>query len=247
MDNTLHRQFISTDISASLQERVLASVDTADFLAELAQHAAHTLSGEGLDVYCSVTLLQEKNRTASAGSGKQALYMDEAQYKCGDGPCLHSARTHELVSVPDVDAEGRWRMYLDIVQDTGIKSILAAPFDLDGNATGALNFYATEPHAFDGSASVVALYTQQASLALRLAIRMGELAELKDHLTAAMESRTAIDIAIGILMAQNRCDQEEAFGILRRASSNRNIKIRVLATEIAKSISGKPVQTHFKP
>jgi hypothetical protein len=247
MDQTFSESLEVGRIAAALQERVLASEDVADFLAELARHAADTLAGPGSEVYCSVTLLQDKNRTRSAGNGEQALYMDETQYKCGEGPCLHSARARLLVDVPDVDSEPRWRPYLDLVRDTGVKAILAVPFDLEGNATGALNLYATRAHAFDNNAPLVALYAEQASLSLRLAIRMGELAEMKEHLSAAMESRTAIDIAIGILMAENRCDQERAFSILRRASSNRNIKIRDLAAEIAASIAGKPVHTYFKP
>lgn len=247
MDQTFNESLEVGQIAAALQERILASGDVGDFLAELARHAADTLAGPGREVYCSVTLLQDKNRTRSAGNGEQALYMDETQYRCGEGPCLHSARTRLVVDVPDADNEPRWRPYLELVRDTGVKAILVTPFELEGNATGALNLYATRAHAFDNSAPLVALYAEQASLSLRLAIRMGELAEMKEHLSAAMESRTAIDIAIGILMAENRCDQGRAFSILRRASSNRNIKIRDLAAEIAASIAGKPVHTYFKP
>ncbi|GER22987.1 RNA-binding protein [Zafaria cholistanensis] len=247
MDQTFNWLLEASRIAAALQERILASEDVADFLAELARHAADTLSGAGSEVYCSVTLLRDKNRISSAGSGEQSLYMDETQYKCGGGPCLYAAQTHVLIDVPEVDKEPRWRSYLDLVRDTGVKAILGVPFNLEGNATGALNLYATRAHAFDNSAPLIALYAEQASLSLRLALRMGELAEMKEHLAAAMESRTAIDIAIGILMAENRCDQEQAFSILRRASSNRNAKIRDLAAEIAGSVAGKPVQTYFKP
>jgi AmiR/NasT family two-component response regulator len=54
----------------------------------------------------------------------------------------------------------------------------------------------------------------------------------------AMESRSVIDQAIGIVMAQNRCDAATAFGLLRTASQNRNVKLRVVASDIVDSLTG---------
>jgi AmiR/NasT family two-component response regulator len=60
-----------------------------------------------------------------------------------------------------------------------------------------------------------------------------------------MHSRTAINLACGVLMAQNRCSQAEAMEILTKVSSNRNRKLRDVATELIEQISGKSIQTHF--
>jgi AmiR/NasT family two-component response regulator len=61
-------------------------------------------------------------------------------------------------------------------------------------------------------------------------------------------SRAVIDHAVGILMAQQRCDEDTAFDILRRASQNRNIKLRELATEIVATVSGNaPERDTFQP
>lgn len=62
-----------------------------------------------------------------------------------------------------------------------------------------------------------------------------------------MESRTAIDTAIGIIMAQNQCDQDDAFTILKSASSYRNTKLRVLAEEIVASVGRAKPTTTFEP
>jgi AmiR/NasT family two-component response regulator len=85
-----------------------------------------------------------------------------------------------------------------------------------------------------------------ASKALRLAVRISQLAEAKAHLIAAMESRTTIDLATGAIMAQNRCSQETAIRILRIASKTRNVKLRDIAASVVASISHDPrVRTHF--
>lgn len=61
-----------------------------------------------------------------------------------------------------------------------------------------------------------------------------------EQLEAALTSRTVIDQAIGIIMAQNRCGPEDAFDTLRTASQNRNVKLRDLATRIVTAVSRQP-------
>lgn len=91
-------------------------------------------------------------------------------------------------------------------------------------------------------------YAYHASKALRLAVRISQLAEAKSNLAAALESRTTIDLATGAIMAQNRCSQETAVRILKIASSTRNAKLRDVAASVIASVADDPqVRTHFEP
>ena len=65
------------------------------------------------------------------------------------------------------------------------------------------------------------------------------------NLQAALESRTVVDIAVGIIMAQNGCSQESAVEILRSVSNTRNIKIRSVAAGVVAAVSDR-VRTHFE-
>jgi GAF domain-containing protein len=236
-----------TEIAAVLQDLVLASADVDEFLHQLAVHAAQTLTNGGMTVHCGATLLRDKQMATVASSDEHALELDELQYDHGDGPCLSAARTHTLVSVPDTAREARWRPYLDAIAPRGVGSILGVPLDLGDHASGALNFYASAPGAFAGEALADATgYARQATASLLLAVRIGRLADSRDHLRTAMASRTGIDLATGILMAQNRCGQQEAFEMLRAASSHRNIKIRDLAEQIVRSLGGGPPTAYFQ-
>jgi len=67
---------------------------------------------------------------------------------------------------------------------------------------------------------------------IRLAIRLEAAQSLNRDLLEALQSRTPINLATGILMAQSRCSQSEAFGLLTRVSNSRNVKLRVVAQEI---------------
>ena len=81
---------------------------------------------------------------------------------------------------------------------------------------------------------------------MRLAVRISAAEDLSEDLKSAMQSRTAIDHAVGVIMGQNRCSQEEAMRILTSVSSHRNQKLRDVATEMLENISGgAAVQTHF--
>ena len=54
-----------------------------------------------------------------------------------------------------------------------------------------------------------------------------------------------VDLAVGIIMGQNRCSQHEAFTILRTASGRSNMKLRDLAAQLVASVGEPAPQTHF--
>ncbi|GAB3555819.1 hypothetical protein GCM10027404_33270 [Arthrobacter tumbae] len=160
---------------------------------------------------------------------------------------MSAAREQATVDIPDVEREARWPEYMDAISGHGMRSILAVPFDLAGDAKAALNLYSDAPNKFGNEAMERArAYAGEASRSLRLAVRIAHHSEHAEDLATAMESRTAIDIAIGIIMCQSRCSQTDAFEYLKKASSHRNVKLRDLAGQIvASSNANSQPATHF--
>lgn len=230
-----------------LQDLVLDSSDVEDFLHELAVIAASELASPGQEVYCGVTLIRRKRAATIASSGSHARTMDELQYAYNDGPCLAAIRASETNHVPDLRQDDRWPQYAAAVLDEGIGSILAVPFLGEGDAKAGLNLYSTVVHGFSGEDIARAeAFALQANTSLRLALRIAQLTEARNDLSTAMKSRTTIDLAAGIIMAQNRCSQATAMAILKNASSGRNAKLRdVAATVVASVTSDTRVTTHF--
>jgi AmiR/NasT family two-component response regulator len=74
--------------------------------------------------------------------------------------------------------------------------------------------------------------------AILVVSRYSQARDLAAHLEHALQSRAVIDHAIGVIMAESRCDASQAFAALRRASNNRSMKLRELATEIVTRIRG---------
>ncbi|MFJ5861148.1 ANTAR domain-containing protein [Pseudarthrobacter sp. NPDC092439] len=234
-----------TDLT--LQGMVLANPDIRSFLTELAVLASGRLSSPGNPVHSGVTVLRRKRPEAVAASDATARALDELQNGFGDGPCLTALRTRSTVMTPDLAAEDRWSDYVRAALRNGVASILAVPLDLAGEADAVLNIYAQTRHSFPSdSIATVEAFAEQAAGALRLSLRISQLSEAREDLTAALQSRTMIDTALGVIMAENRCSRDTAFSILTRASSARNIKVRDLAATVIASVSGEEkIDTHF--
>lgn len=190
-----------------LQELVLKTGDVKEMLDELAEFSALTLADPAA-AFCSITLIQRKKPVTVASTIVNALRLDETQYSAGEGPCLTAIREQAIIHVPDLNCERRWPDYTAAALGEGVESSLSIPLLLEGEAEAGLNMYSTRSHGFTGEdIDMVEAYAYYASKALRLAVRISQLAEAKTNLAAALESRTTIDLATGAIMAENRCSQ----------------------------------------
>ncbi|MEV7575222.1 GAF and ANTAR domain-containing protein [Pseudarthrobacter sp. NPDC089323] len=231
-----------------IQNLILESADFEDFLNELARFSAHQVAGDGDDALCGITLLRDRKAATIGWSSDSAREVDEIQYSLSQGPCLTAAEEEREVHVPDLLKENRWGPdYANAVASHGLRSVLSLPFNLQGEAKAALNLYSDVPHKFDEKAAAKARgYTREISQALRLAVRFSLHTDSAANLRATLESRTIIDIAVGIVMAQNRCSQQAAVQILTEASSNSNTKLRDIARSLVDSVGGSGTRTHYQ-
>jgi GAF domain-containing protein len=215
--------------AGALQELLLRTDTLEDFLQELAVRAAHeTQHG------CGITVRSDRGEPfTAAGSDAVTRELDELQYAEGAGPCLEALTTVVPVFVTDMALESRWGDYPRHAVAVGARSSMSYPLINDDHAIGALNLYAFEPSAPGGAMQArAAQIAEHAAGALALALRMAERGEVIDNLRLALTSRSIIDQAIGILMAQQRCDSRAAFDLLRKASQGRNTKLRDVAALI---------------
>ena len=136
---------------------------------------------------------------------------------------------------------------MDEVRSHGLHSALAVPLTVNATATAAMNLYTHEVGAFtDEDVETARQYAQMASTVVAIALRIADHAENAEDRRIAMESRTAIDVAAGIIMGQNRCSQDEAMTILKSASNHRNTKLHTLAKQIIASVGHGPTSTNFE-
>ena len=223
-----------------LQKLLLQSPDVAEFMNHVATLAsAITVPASS----AGITMKRDGEVSTVAATSSLASQADEIQYGRGQGPCLHSLRTGEVVHVPDLAADERWNDYRIHALTQGVRSSLSLPLFIGEQSVGALNIYTDVVHEFiPDEIERVRAFADQASFALTLVMRHSEQVILEDQLRNAIESRAVIDQALGIVMGQQRCTATEAFDVLRKASQARNVKLNVVAAELITSITGRPPQ-----
>jgi GAF domain-containing protein len=231
-----------------LQDLIISSESVAEFLGHLSSLAAATLSREsGSTVEVGVTLKRRRRTDTVAGSSPHAVKLDRIEQQLGDGPCIEALRVKSTILLGDVRSDPRWPAYQAELEKIGCYSTLGVPLEIGEDSSAALNFFTGHTNVFtDAVVREAEDFADIAGRALRLAVRLGSAQNLADDLKAAMQSRTSIDLACGVIMGQNRCSQEEGMAILAKVSSHRNQKLRVVAEEMLANISGAPVSTHFE-
>ena len=224
---------------AGMQDALLNTENVEQFLHELAVLSTRVV-GDGL--CCGMTLRQHgRGPVTAACTDPLASKADDIQYRAGDGPCLHAMRSGERVCIDDMTRHHRWPRFSGQAVSLGIRSSLSLPMIADGVPVGVLNWYARRPNAF-GPAEIrhAEEFGGHASGALALALRMASCVDLNHQLRSSITSRAVIDQALGVIMATERCAQDEAFALLRTVSQNTNVKLRELATTIVTRVSGRP-------
>jgi GAF domain-containing protein len=187
----------------------------------------------------SITLVRDDRGFTAAHDGQLALDADELQYQRGYGPCLDAGRTGLSMFVRDMRTESRWPDYAAAVVPKGVVSSLSVPLPFQGATIGALNTYATKVDAFDADSL---RHGEEVASFIAVAVANAESyaasAELAHQMQEAMASRSVIDMAKGMLIAQNRCTPDEAFTILSRASQRSNRKLRDIAAAMVEGNGG---------
>jgi GAF domain-containing protein len=168
----------------------------------------------------------------------RTLEVDARQYAAGDGPCLHAARSGEIVLV-DVDhCEQRWPGFAADAAREGIHSFLAAPLRTADITLGALNLYGRAPAAFDAlDADVLDVLTTATARAIGDYARFKSASEVSIALREAIEHRAPIEQAKGMLMALHRIDADAAFALMRSQSQTSHRKLRDIAHDIIDTLT----------
>jgi GAF domain-containing protein len=211
------------------------SVETT--LARVARLAARTI--DDCDA-AGVTLVTPRGYITAANTDERTLAVDRGQYDRGDGPCLTAIAERQVLRFNVEEAEERWPSFVADARANDIRSFLAAPLMLHGEAIGALNLYSAKPSGFSALDDVlIALFTGQASVAVGNAKVYRDAVQLTEQLREAITSRAVIEQAKGVLMARDGLDADAAFERLRFDSQHRNVKLRQIAEEIVASTQGR--------
>lgn len=182
----------------------------------------------------------------AAAHGLSAAFVP-AQLNGFGGPVPAAGRTGEPVVSADVYADDRWpsltlsgllEHHPALAADwPRVRGVAALPSTWDADGTLVLSAALDRP-ATEETLNVLRRHERLAAMALLVA----EAAQPDriDQMLDLLQSRAALEEAKGIVIALRRCNPDEAWNTLRRASQECNVKVRELAVALVELLAGAP-------
>jgi GAF domain-containing protein len=199
---------------------------TLDTIVDVARRSMPEINHVG------VTLAHRKGRLETiAATGQLVRDLDDLQYDMGEGPCVHAMRSDPVVVVEHARHEQRWPRYTPEAVRRGLRSQLGLRLYVKGDETlGSLNMYSTTSDVIRPETRPLAeLFAAQVAVALKHVLHA-------ESLSAALESRTMIGTAVGIVMERYGLDDQQAFAYLTRVSQHSNVKLKDVAREVVAGV-----------
>lgn len=219
---------------ALIAENLYAAESYDGVLLRIAATAVSTVSGCQM---ASVTVRESGiYRTASTTSAA-ASAVDQSQYDANEGPCMDAVDTAFDTAVVYATSfpDNRWPTLASRPAELGARSAASYRLATPSNA-GSLNTYGSEPGAFSDEAQQIGLIlAAHASMAAKAVRERDALQEVALNLHKALLTRDVIGQAKGILMERLKLTPEEAFDVLRQASSRLNEKLHAVAYDLAET------------
>jgi hypothetical protein len=168
------------------------------------------------------------------------------------GPSLVVAADEEPIVTADLWHDPRWpHLTLDAVRTqltqeehemvARVRGAAAVPGVWDENGVVVLSVY-LEGSADQRTLEKLARHERLVACAMTIADVATRSATETDRVLDALASRAVIEQAKGSIMTLRRCDADEAWAVLRRASQQFNVKLRELALAYVEHIGQAPVQ-----
>ncbi|VVJ21472.1 Uncharacterised protein [Amycolatopsis camponoti] len=162
------------------------------------------------------------------------------------GPVPTADRTGQPVVTADVFADERWpsltlsgliERHPELAAGWArVRGVAALPaWDAED---GFVLSVALDRPATEETVQVLRRYERLTALALVLAEAARP--DRTEQVLDLLQSRAALEEAKGIVIALRRCDPEEAWETLRRASQQFNVKVRELAVALVELLAGAP-------
>ncbi|MCZ4510148.1 GAF and ANTAR domain-containing protein [Streptomyces sp. ActVer] len=213
---------------AEMARDLLAQDSAQDTLDRIVEHA--TVLINGCD-HAGILTVRRGEVHALAATSDLVRRADRIQQDLQEGPCFDAVTDRQQVyTIQDLrQPHDRWPRFAPELNKLGMGSAMGFLLFTEDDDLGALNVYSREPGTFDEAAQragwILASHAAVAFSAARTHQQLGH----------ALETRHEIGEAMGILMERHGLTEDTAFKVLKKASQDRNIKLREIARLICET------------
>lgn len=214
-----------------LADTLVADFDVVELAQQLVEHAMVLLP---IDAAGFVLADVQGQFQVLASNSERTHLLELFQIQHDNGPCLLAYRTGEQVVVEDLRVDvGPWSEFALRATEYGFLSVHALPLRLRDDRVGALNLLRRDPGRM--SATDIAIGQALADVATIGILHQRVAAKsdvLNQQLQTALNTRTVIEQAKGILAERGGVDMDAAFGLLRGYARRNNRRLAELARAV---------------
>jgi GAF domain-containing protein len=186
-------------------------LDAALALAVAETDALFDVDGAGLMLVDGDGVLR-----ATAASDEPGGMLEALQEQFHEGPCVDAFLEDGPVTADDLAADPRWPSVGPLAAGHGVRAVLGVPIDLRQAPVGTLNVYAARLHHWEKEdVAAIQAYSRVVASLLRAAVQAHLSGQAASQLQQALDHRSLIEQAKGVIMARRGLDQQAAFELLR--------------------------------
>lgn len=217
-------------VLADAASALVEPYDITDILASMLPQAAGAIGAEA-----AALLVQAEGRDLEmlASTSHTASELEIYQAQTHEGPCIECIRSSEAVTLfgPE-QARLRWPTVGPVMSASGYVGVHAEPLRWRGRVLGGLNlFFGAETSLSEDSRSLVQAFADIMTLALVQTQEPSD-RELSAHIRQALDARTVIEQAKGVLMQTEQLDPASGYTALRARAREEGITL----TEMARNV-----------
>jgi GAF domain-containing protein len=225
------------DVGAELASLVVSTSSLDELLVAIAEFTARAVPATAS---ASVML------TAPAWSGhavavdERAARLEAHQRRYGVGPGPDALRDARPTEAGDLRTDGRWPAFARSAAGCGVLAIRSVPMLVHGgDPVGVLTGYGDAAQAFgEPDRALTDLIAGLATVAVTGAMRSYDETALSARLRQSLASRSTVDQAIGIVMAERMCSAERALVVLRELARERRTTLHEIAGDVVARTDG---------
>ncbi len=206
-----------------------------DILRDVAEFAAQAIPGvDG----AGVALIDPREGIPSvqtwAATELLVHDIDAVQYdELKEGPCITCMQSRRPTVSGSLGSDCRWPHFGGRVARMHVHSALALPLIVGDQVIGSIDAYAKARDAFgDHAVRLGSKFASTAAVAVYNAQLLANAHQRTLRLQRALDSRSVIDQAIGIIRSRSGGTAEEAFERLAHISQTENIKVHAVAERL---------------
>lgn len=219
------------DVFVEVADTLVDEFDLADFLHNLAVHAADVTGTSAVGIMLTDATGTLRFMEASTAD---ARLLELFQLQHSEGPCLDCYRTGERVQDNDLaSAEDRWPTFAPRALAADVHSVHAFPLRLRDRVIGALNTFGPEPGVLDAdTVRVVQALADVATIAIIQERALARADTLTEQLQFALNSRIVIEQAKGAISRALGVSVDTAFDVLRDHARRNRLRLTDLAHDV---------------